>query len=98
MFLRRTLGICKSLEVLERPEKRLRGAGGAMWSQPWPEDRGALRTVCKPGQDVNTAKFQKVFSSSPCVHDPRAETPPQGGSLRRSRVEGNPLALLCSPL
>ena len=69
-----------------------------MQFQPWPEDRGALGTVCKPGQDVNTAKFQKVFSSSPCVHDPRAETPPQGGSLRRSQVEGNPSALLCSLL
>lgn len=69
-----------------------------MWFQPWPEYREALETVCKPGQDVNTAKFQKVFSSSPCMRDARAETPPQDGSLQRSRVEGNPSAPLCSPL
>lgn len=69
-----------------------------MWFQPWPEYGEALETVCKPGQDVNTAKFQKVFSSSPCMRDPRAETPPQDGSLQRSRVEGNPSAPLCSPL
>lgn len=69
-----------------------------MWFQPWSEYRGALETGCKPGQDVNTAKFQKVFSSSPCMRDPRAETPPQDGSLQRSQLEGNPSAALCSPL
>lgn len=41
-----------------------------MGFEPWPDAWGAIRAVFKQRQDVNRAKFQKVFSSSPYMLRP----------------------------
>lgn len=52
--------------------------------EAWPDAWGAIRAVFKQRQEVNRAKFQKVFSSSPYMHDSRAETPSEGHRLQRA--------------
>lgn len=74
---------CKSLKALELPEK-LYAAGVASGFQPWPEAGGALRTDCKQGQDVNTAKFQKVFSRAPVCTTPGLRPHPKAAASREA--------------
>lgn len=76
-----------------RPQKTLNG-------MPRPETWGAIRAVFKQGQDVNRATFQKVFASSPFLHDPRAETPSEGCSPQRTpaaltQCNSSPHFVLC---
>lgn len=62
-----------------------------------PRPGGALRTDCKQGQDVNTAKFQKVFSRAPVCTTPGLRPHPKAAASREawSNVIPQPHFVLC---